>query len=684
MSPDDRTVLASHAGQRFFLDLRTGATLPLKLDKPLVAFSNFIWLDANTLGFLTTNVGADKAVTTVGGSLDRRTGLLRKGEPRLAKAATFVGRKSVAVLFSENGAKLLVADTRGSKPIKLPSAPPTAGADGAARYDPVPALIAFGLTEGTKLAVVDVASGTSHEVYTIGPDVKILDVSFSRDGSRFSLTSESLGDSMRRMFDGANLTEDEYKDSVGELPPAANPFFQSNQVVVLDFASGRVTTLRAAEGDGLVFRGTAWSPDGATMVAEMTGPGRLAGRPHPQYLGDSRTGGALVFYDATLKEVRRLRTPEVDSPLKDARFVDDDTLLVQTRFGTNGHPYLYELASGELRNLADRPGAYFDVVATNASGEIAFVYASYTDPPEYAVAKLDGTGFRRLTALNATTREALRMQQHPVSFTLSNGETIDGTLVLPADAAFPPASVPIVAWQPGGPSTAVTNTWGATVETPASLLPNFGIGVLVTPLYGRHGFGDARFHAIADRDQFGRADIDAQAEIVAELRRRGWASRVGIVGCSYGGYFVTQSLVRHPAAYDAGHTMCSIVDWVTEWNRGGGQGAPWLIGKSIYDDPQAYVRASPTFNATKIATPLLAFHGTADFVPLTAMDNLMYQVIRAGTPARLLRFRNASHGFANTSPQPLSRAYEYYGAQEQLAWFRKYLGSAAGGTAATP
>ena len=57
------------------------------------------------------------------------------------------------------------------------------------------------------------------------------------------------------------------------------------------------------------------------------------------------------------------------------------------------------------------------------------------------------------------------------------------------------------------------------------------------------------------------------------------------------------------------------------------------------------------------------------------MENLVHQVLAGGAPARLLRFQGASHGFANTSPQTLSQAYERYGAQEQLQWFRQYLGA---------
>jgi hypothetical protein len=51
----------------------------------------------------------------------------------------------------------------------------------------------------------------------------------------------------------------------------------------------------------------------------------------------------------------------------------------------------------------------------------------------------------------------------------------------------------------------------------------------------------------------------------------------------------------------------------------------------------------------------------------------MVQVLAAGTPARLLEAKDASHGFANTSPESLADTYELYGIQEQLLWFREYL-----------
>lgn len=672
VSPDDRTVLASLQRDLLFLDIRDGTVVALKLEKPVSAVTNYVWLDENTLGYLATRPPGTPGTANMGVSLDRRTGAATIDDPRLAPAASVIAAKQVPALFSPDRRRLLVIDTTNARP--LFGAQSQAGLGSSLGFDPLPFVAGFVATEGAILKVVDVASGVAHEVYTVGPNATIQDASFSPNGDKFSLTTLSTGDALARSFDGARLPELAYRDALGLLPPAENPFFQGNAVTVLDVPSGAIRTLRAAESGGVIFNGTSWSTDNQTMLVEVNTPGLAAGRRYPQYNRDFHSGGSLRFYDDELRELRRLERPELDAPAKEARFVSPDEVIIQTRYGTDGHPYYYNLRSGEFRNIADRAGAFYEVTSTNRSREIVFVYSSFTDPPDYHRMAWDGTAFARLTWLNEEVRQLNQTKQYPVSFTLRNGERFAGVLVLPANVPFPPRNVPIVVWQAGGPQVALTNTWSDTVEVPHALLPNFGFGVLTVPLYGRFGLGAARNNALADGTNFGQIDIDAQAEITQQLRARGWASKVGIVGCSYGGYFVTQSITRHPTTYDVAHTMCSITDMVTEWSRGDGRLLPWLQGKSIFEAPEEYRRDSPIYQAGRVRTPLLAFHGTKDFLPVAVMENFMSQVIATGTPAKLLKFQDAIHGFSNTSPPALAEAYEFYSAQEQLLWFRQHLG----------
>ncbi|NTU86279.1 MAG: prolyl oligopeptidase family serine peptidase, partial [Chloroflexales bacterium] len=397
-------------------------------------------------------------------------------------------------------------------------------------------------------------------------------------------------------------------------------------------------------------------------------PGRLTGRRYPQYFQQFRAGAHLRFLDANdLREIRRLDRIEIAARTMEARFVSPDEVIILSQYGLDRHPFYYNLRSGEFRNLADRAGSAFSVRATRRSREIVFVYTSFTDPAELYRMGWDGTGLARLTWDNEAMRQYSRTKQQPVAFTLRDGTTHSGVLIMPADAPFPPKKLPIIVWQAGGPTLEVINAWQSSIEEPFALLPNFGFGLLVVPLYGRYGVGHERFEALYDGTNFGQLDIDAMNEIVGQLRARGWASKVGITGCSYGGYFTTQSITRHPTTYDAAHTMCSMIDLVTEWSRGYPTVGPYFQGLPPQAALEEYRRDSPAYNAERVRTPLLAFHGTADFLPVTLMENFMLQVINNKVPARLLKFEQAPHGFQAIPP------YELYGAQEQIIWFRSYL-----------
>ncbi|MDQ5852965.1 MAG: prolyl oligopeptidase family serine peptidase, partial [Chloroflexota bacterium] len=128
----------------------------------------------------------------------------------------------------------------------------------------------------------------------------------------------------------------------------------------------------------------------------------------------------------------------------------------------------------------------------------------------------------------------------------------------------------IVVWQGGGPGDTVTNEWRTEVESPFNLLPNFGIGLLILPLTGREGYGPQFYNALADGANSGELDVDEAAQAVQQMIARGWTlrGRVGITGCSFGGYFASQSITRYPALYGAANAQCSLLDLFHEWQFG--------------------------------------------------------------------------------------------------------------------
>lgn len=699
VSPDDQVVLVGNRSGYALLDIQGRFTTlvdPAAL-KLFFGTDQFFWLDNATLvqvGYALVNDTIVPALLLI----DRTSGAVQIRPIGLPPGVALIG-------LAPNGGKLLLASATDVQTVAQTHMPAERSASRlpewrqkqldalrrahpalrrhsalATMFDPTPYEIQVVLSP-TRLSVFDLATGAERELLTLPAGTRVSGMAWSQDGARLAISHTAFLFSGRPRFDGARISEDLYRDVTGNLDPASNPLFTTSTVNTFELNKGEAGQLRAPAGDGTVFGDVSWATDGATLLVQHLHPTRLAGRRYPVYSPQFLSRGSFRFYGAGLRELRRLEATalgSIDSDLSYGRFVSPDEVIFSAHFGLDTQPYYYNLRSGELRQIGAQPGTYAAIVATSSRArQLVFFYESFTEPGEIYRLGWDGSGMTALTAFNAELRGLSRIRQHPVAFTLRNGQVRNGVLILPADVAFPPQQRPIVVWQEGGPTSAMQNRWSATVESPFALLPNFGIGVLVVPLTGRYGVGAEQFHALADRANFGQVDIDEQAEIVGQLAARGWArpSQVGITGCSYGGYFVTQSITRHPGLYGAGHAMCSLVDTVTEWNRGYDTLMPWLQGLPPFANLDEYRKDSPLYNAGQARTPLLSFHGELDFLPVTQMENFHLQLVNNEVPAKLLKFVGVGHGFGATVEgwEDLYPAYEIYGAQEQILWFQSYL-----------
>ncbi|NTU81175.1 MAG: prolyl oligopeptidase family serine peptidase, partial [Chloroflexales bacterium] len=640
VSPDDQTALVNARGT-VFLNLNDGSSVPLQAVPGTLPLSNYFWLGGDTLGQYVLDGDSNPYLITS----DRRSGA--------SEATPLDGASGFPVLVSPNGRRVLYATVPPAGDAAAQAARASTIAGLAQMLNPLSDYGTGVISVFSNLTVRDSETGETRAVVTLAPDSRVERAAFSQDGSMFALTAQRLPPETRGKKpdgppvggrDGVLVSEQPYRDVTGNLPPAENPYFVNNQLITLDFASGQVQTLRAADGDGVVYSDVSWSPDNQTLLVKVEQPGRLAGRRYPQYYPQYRSGSSLRFYNRGLQEIRRLERIELSDLELEAAFISPDEVLIQSQYRLDRRPWYYNLRSGELRDLATRAGTYQTVTPTNGSRRLVFSFSSVSEAPDFYSMGWDGGALQRLTWAGAAITERTNIKQQPVSFTLRDGTTHTGILVMPADAPFPPKNLPIIVYQEGGPTAAVPNWWSARVESPFTLLPHFGFGLLMVPLYGRYGVGPERFEAMADGANFGQKDIDEQAEIVAQMRARGWASKVGIVGCSYGGYFVTQSVTRHPSTYDAAHTQCSLVDLFAESSRGFDSLAPWMEGLPPEAAVEEYRRDSPAYNAARVRTPLLAFHGTDDYLPVTLMENFMVKVINNGVPAKLLKFQGSGHG----------------------------------------
>lgn len=98
------------------------------------------------------------------------------------------------------------------------------------------------------------------------------------------------------------------------------------------------------------------------------------------------------------------------------------------------------------------------------------------------------------------------------------------------------------------------------------------------------------------------------------------------------------------------------------WTEGG-QGR---MGSPPWEDPGRYVRNSGYFNAHKVHTPLLLFHGDLDLISMSNSEKMFSALFRQGRDAKFVRYWGEGHNIA--SPANISDLW-----YRLMAWYDLHL-----------
>jgi dipeptidyl aminopeptidase/acylaminoacyl peptidase len=643
ISPDDSTIIVAagssegpssngtgSGAQASWLNIQTGEREPIPAEFfQLFPQSQIVWSDEGTAVYLSANQNGDSVLVT----LDRASGGIQ------SKALPINGKP---LSLAPDGSRLLVE---------------------------------VGAGKGIDLMVSNLETGESRKLLNYLAGGGPQSISWTEDGSKLAFVRYEIQPELAA--DQARINEIVMQDALGKLPLDQNPMFTGNVVDVFDLAEDvqQLAALRTDPGDGHLFHQVVWSPDGQRLLVRMIRPSQPAGRQHPVVVAGAFPDRAFYrVYDASLQLTDTLDRPEIEAPLASrAMFVSPDQVVVTAAHGLNFRLYSFDLLSEEFRLLPAGDGSFveaptgYQVLATHHTRQLVYNQSSFQHPQEVYKLDLAGDAPQALTQFNSEAAQANQIRVDEVSFPLDEDTVRSGYLLQPAGASFPPERVPIVLFQQGGPGGAMTNRWGATAEEPFGLLPNFGFAVLFMPFSGREGFGPEFFNALADKDNFGQLDVEEGAQAMRYLLEQNYASpgSVGITGCSYGGYFVAQSIIQYPDLYAAANVQCAVLDMIKWWEPN-----PFLVtymeGSLPTDRQEEYRRDSPFYGASRIRTPLLLFHGRDDNLPFKIVRDFRNGINEDTTPIRMLVFKNEGHSLV----LPSSRLTA---AQHQIAWFREYL-----------
>lgn len=357
-------------------------------------------------------------------------------------------------------------------------------------------------------------------------------------------------------------------------------------------------------------------------------------------------------------------------------YVDGDNVLLRgTGASDEGdRPFVdsYSLATGESERLWRSEAPYFeqprDII--NAE-ELTFLMQreGVDDPADFFVRDLDDNELRALTETPHPMPHTLGITRELITYEREDGLPMSAELYLPAgydkerDGALPTMvwaypreykSSAAAAQVSGSPYEFVRiSYWGP------QYLATQGYAVLDSATMPIVGEGDKQPNDtfIEQLVMNGKAAIKAGVDLGVTD-----PERVALGGHSYGA-FMTANMLAHSDLFTTGIARSGA------YNRSLTPFGFQREERTVWDDPDLYIRMSPFFHAHKINEPLLMIHGSNDNNSGTfpMQSERLYQAIKGlGGSSRLVMLPHESHGYR-------ARESILHMLWEQTRWLDTYL-----------
>jgi dipeptidyl aminopeptidase/acylaminoacyl peptidase len=207
---------------------------------------------------------------------------------------------------------------------------------------------------------------------------------------------------------------------------------------------------------------------------------------------------------------------------------------------------------------------------------------------------------------------------------------------------------PVVITIHGGPEAQFRPSFSPQIQ---SWVTELGVAVLAPNVRGSTGYGKT-YVALdnAEKREDAVKDVGALLDWIAKDPKLD-ASRVAVIGGSYGGYMVLASLVHHGARIKAGVDIVGIANFTTFLEKTSGYRVD--LRRVEYGDErdpkmrEVFERISPANHAEKITSALLVAHGRNDpRVPFAEAEQIVAKVRAKGRDVWTVFADNEGHGFA--------------------------------------
>ena len=342
---------------------------------------------------------------------------------------------------------------------------------------------------------------------------------------------------------------------------------------------------------------------------------------------------------------------------------DGRTLVFTAEQRARVNVYAIDASGGGTPRELHRGGTIAGL-ETTPQGDVVFQRHAMDAPPELAVMKTDGSGFRYLTAVNRDLMAAASLgPMEEMTFKGAGGDDVQMFVVFPPgfDAS---RKYPLVHMIHGGPVGTFGDGFSFRWHPHAFAAP--GYIVAMVNFHGSSSFGQKWIESIlgAHPDK-PFADIMAATDF---LIAKGYVdgNRMAATGGSYGGFMVNW-IAGHTGRFKALVSHAGVYSLTGQFASDGTEGRQHSYGGYPFTNLANIEKWSPHRYAAGFTTPMLVLHGERDFrVPVTQGLELYGVLAAKGVPARLVYYPDENHWILK--PQ---NSKHWYG--EVLGWLRRYL-----------
>ena len=322
--------------------------------------------------------------------------------------------------------------------------------------------------------------------------------------------------------------------------------------------------------------------------------------------------------------------------------------------------------NGKIEALSQKAGVNNAIFSKNFKYFIN-IWSDLDNPAQYTLCQNNGKLLQTLIDNQALKQKLAQFdmgKKEMFQFTTSEGITLNGWMVKPADFS-PTKKYPVIMYQYGGPGNQqVLNQWGIGMNGNGAILEQYLCqqGYICVCVDNRGTGGRGADFEKCTYMRLGELESRDQVEAAIWLGQQSYIdkSRIGIWGWSYGGWNTLMSMSEGRPVFAAGVAIAPPTNWrfydtiYTE-----------RYMRTPQENPKGYDEVNPIARAYQLHGALLICHGLAD-------DNVHYQntaeyveaLVQADKDFRQLVYTNRNHSIfgGNTRNHLFRQAVNHFNA----------------------